>query len=57
MDRAWDRGRGDGVVVAVLDSGIDFAHPDLAGRIVGTGLNLVGSGAARDDNEIGRAHV
>ncbi|MGQ9468203.1 MAG: hypothetical protein ACUVSG_11290, partial [Anaerolineae bacterium] len=29
---AWDRGyRGEGVTVAVLDDGIDFAHPDLLG--------------------------
>jgi subtilisin family serine protease len=29
----WDMGlRGDGVLVAVIDSGIDFNHPDLTGR-------------------------
>lgn len=32
-DRAWKRTRGEGVVVASIDSGLDFAHPDLAGRI------------------------
>ncbi|MDZ4804710.1 MAG: S8 family serine peptidase [Candidatus Eisenbacteria bacterium] len=31
--RAHDRTRGDGVVVAILDTGIDFSHPALAGHI------------------------
>ncbi|MGO1801841.1 MAG: S8 family serine peptidase [Microbacteriaceae bacterium] len=30
--------RGQGVRVAVLDTGIDASHPDLSGRIVGAGL-------------------
>ena len=29
---AWDRGySGEGIIVAVADTGIDFAHPDLDG--------------------------
>lgn len=36
---------GDGVVVAVLDTGIDFAHPDLADNIA---PNICGSGVIRD---------
>lgn len=29
---AWDWSRGDGTVVAVTDTGIDFGNPDLAGK-------------------------
>jgi subtilisin family serine protease len=32
--QAWRLSRGRGVRVAVVDSGVDFAHPDLRGRLV-----------------------
>ena len=50
MDRAWDLARGNGVTVAVLDSGVDFDHPDLQGRVITPGLNLLTPGGARDDS-------
>jgi subtilisin family serine protease len=30
---AWDWGRGDGVVIAVVDTGVDFSQPDLVGKM------------------------
>jgi thermitase len=31
---AWDKSKGNGVLVAVLDSGIDTSHPDLGSKII-----------------------
>ena len=38
---AWPRSRGGGVIVAVLDTGIDAGHPQLAGRIAAGAIDLV----------------
>lgn len=39
---AWSATEGDGVVVAVVDSGIDSRHPDLRDRVVGA-IDCVGA--------------
>ena len=36
------------VTVAVIDSGVDGTHPDLKNRVVGDGLDLIGSGTGAD---------
>jgi subtilisin len=52
---AWAVTQGDGVKVAVIDTGIDCTHPDLRANCAG-GYNAVGSGAPTDDNGHG-SHV
>lgn len=36
----WALGRGDGVVVAVIDTGVDFSHPDLKANLLTNGYNF-----------------
>lgn len=37
---AWDTTRGNGIIVAVIDTGVDLNHPDLAGKLL-TGHDFV----------------
>jgi subtilisin family serine protease len=62
-ERAWASGTGNGVTVAVVDSGIDLQHEDLTGKLTGQ-VSCIGSGgdparctgSAQDDNGHG-THV
>jgi len=68
---AWDLVTGGSVPIAILDSGVDAAHPDLAGKLVpgwncyddnadtsdvyGHGTQVAGSAAAAGNNGLGVA--
>jgi thermitase len=70
---AWDSSQGAGVTIAILDSGVDAGHPDLAGRVVagwnfydntsntadvmGHGTKVAGAAAAATNNGTGVAAI
>jgi subtilisin family serine protease len=70
---AWNTTQGSGVTIAILDSGVDAAHPDLQANLVagynsydgntdtsdvcGHGTAVAGTAAARSDNGQGVAGV
>jgi len=71
--KAWSVARGDGVVIAVVDSGVDLNHVDLKAKLVpganfvepgrppqddcGHGTHVAGIAAAATDNGVGVAGV
>jgi len=70
---AWDTTMGEGVTIAIIDSGVDSTHPDLAPNIVpgynfydnnsdtsdvcGHGTMVAGTAAAVGNNSVGVAGV
>ena len=49
-EKAWDSAKGDGVIVAVLDSGIDIDHPDLKSNIWTNNKEIPGNWKDDDGN-------
>jgi subtilisin family serine protease len=47
---AWDTAIGQGIVVAVVDTGIDYNHPDIAGNIWMNTNEIPGNGIDDDGN-------
>jgi subtilisin len=54
--QAWKAYTGKGVKVAVIDTGIDAGHPDLAARVAG-GFNAINSSATAHDDHGHGTHV
>ena len=47
---AWDTTAGAGVIVAVVDTGIDYNHPDIAANIWTNAKEIAGNGIDDDGN-------
>jgi len=71
--KAWEISKGVGVTVAVIDTGVDYNHPELQGQVIkgydfvdkdpdpmdedGHGTHVAGTIAARTNNGLGIAGV
>jgi type VII secretion-associated serine protease mycosin len=53
--QAWDITTGEGIKIAVLDTGVSSSHPDLEGQVLPGHNALFGNDRAEDDNGHGTA--
>lgn len=52
VEHAWDLAQGENVIVGLVDSGVDYTHPDLQGKVI-LGRDFVNSD---DDPKDDRGH-
>src|SRR5262249_20707500 len=57
LPEVWSHSQGEGVTVAVVDSGIDTTHPDLIGQIAPDGYDFVDKDADPKDMNGHGTHV
>ena len=56
IQSAWSVTKGAGQVIAIIDTGVDSSHPDLAGAVIG-GADFSGRGAANGQRPVDGNHA
>jgi subtilisin family serine protease len=56
LPKAWQFSQGEGITIAVLDTGCDLDHPDLKENLL-EGINFVKPGTSPEDNNGHGTHV